>query len=135
MQELEKMSQDDLKKLREQIDILLNENRKNDIWKAAEVLLNFDRKDLMLRTERVQYIEDTSIIRRLKDIGFSVVVHTGDNNEIIGLALINYNIIFKEETNSYYGCFFSKDEILSFDNYEKPSDKDIVRIKEILNLE
>lgn len=134
MQELEKMSQDDLKKLREQIDILLNENQKNDIWKAAEVLLNFDQKDLMLRTERVQYIEDTSILRRLKDIGFSVVVHTGDNNEIIGLALINYTVS-EEETGRYYGCLFSKEGILSFDNYEKPGDKDIVRIKEILNLE
>ncbi|MCR1812107.1 hypothetical protein [Sulfurospirillum sp. hDNRA2] len=133
MQELEKMSQNDLKRLREQIDILLNENQKNDIWKAAEVLLNFDQKDLILRTERVRYIEDTSILRRLKDIGFSVVVHTGYNNEITGLALINYNIA-EEEASRYYGCSFSKDGTLSFDNYEKPSDKDIVRIKEILNL-
>lgn len=123
---LENLTHDELLKLKEQIEIKLYS--KNDFWNAVVDLKELDQKRDELDKSFWNIKKQQPQIKRLTDLGFTLVIYSPDN-----VGFINYEK--KKIGEKFYGCSLNKEENkLSFTNYEKPTLEEINEIEKILNI-
>lgn len=121
---LETFTEKELLKLKEEIEERLY--FKNDFWNAIISINDLERKNRELSERLFATSDNQPQIKKLKDLGFLLVIHEIDN---IGLILANE----KKINEKFVGCSFNKlENKLSFKNYEKPPQSVIDEIEKIL---